>query len=60
MYAIVMTGGKQYKVEKGMNVVIEKLDEAGFICDGCLKFNEEQESTVKEIFEKFSVSDEAQ
>ena len=28
MYAIVMTGGKQYKVEKGMNVVIEKLDEA--------------------------------
>ena len=28
MYAIVMTGGKQYKVEKGTNVVIEKLDEA--------------------------------
>lgn len=28
MYAIVMTGGKQYKVEKGANVVIEKLDEA--------------------------------
>lgn len=28
MYAIVMTGGKQYKVEKGENVVIEKLDEA--------------------------------
>ena len=28
MYAIVMTGGKQYKVEKGMNVVIEKIDEA--------------------------------
>lgn len=28
MYAIVMTGGKQYKVEKGLNVVIEKLDEA--------------------------------
>ncbi len=28
MYVIVMTGGKQYKVEKGLNVVIEKLDEA--------------------------------
>lgn len=28
MYAIVMTGGKQYKVEKGLNVVVEKLDEA--------------------------------
>ena len=26
MYAIVMTGGKQYKVEKGLNVVIEKLE----------------------------------
>ena len=43
-----------------MAQLIEKLDEAGFICDGCLKFNEEQESTVKEIFEKFSVSDEEQ
>lgn len=28
MYAIVMTGGKQYKVEKGANLVIEKLAEA--------------------------------
>jgi len=28
MYAIVMTGGKQYKVEKGENVVVEKLNEA--------------------------------
>ena len=27
MYAIIMTGGKQYKVEKGMNVVVEKLNE---------------------------------
>ena len=27
MYAIVMTGGKQYKVEKGTSLVIEKLDE---------------------------------
>ena len=27
MYAIIMTGGKQYKVEKGMNVVVEKLGE---------------------------------
>lgn len=43
-----------------MAQLIEKLDEAGFICDGRLKFNEEQESTVKEIFEKFSVSDEEQ
>lgn len=28
MYAIIMTGGKQYRVEKGDNVVIEKLNEA--------------------------------
>jgi large subunit ribosomal protein L21 len=28
MYAIVMTGGKQYRVEKGENVIVEKLDEA--------------------------------
>ena len=27
MYAIIMTGGKQYKVEKVMNVVVEKLGE---------------------------------
>jgi len=28
MYAIIMTGGKQYRVEKGENIVIEKLDSA--------------------------------
>lgn len=28
MYAIIMTGGKQYRVEKGENVIVEKLDEA--------------------------------
>ena len=28
MYAIIMTGGKQYRVEKGENVVVEKLNEA--------------------------------
>ncbi|MDD3064935.1 MAG: 50S ribosomal protein L21 [Endomicrobiaceae bacterium] len=28
MYAIIMTGGKQYRVEKGMNVVVEKLENA--------------------------------
>jgi large subunit ribosomal protein L21 len=26
MYAIVKTGGKQYKVEEGLNLVVEKLD----------------------------------
>ncbi|MCA6085662.1 50S ribosomal protein L21 [Candidatus Endomicrobiellum agilis] len=29
MYAIIKTGGKQYKVEKGDNLVVEKLKEAG-------------------------------
>ena len=28
MYAIIITGGKQYRVEKGMNVVVEKLENA--------------------------------
>ncbi|MDR1662825.1 MAG: 50S ribosomal protein L21 [Endomicrobium sp.] len=28
MYAIIKTGGKQYKVEEGLSLVIEKLDEA--------------------------------
>jgi len=28
MYAIIMTGGKQYRVEKGENVIVEKLNEA--------------------------------
>ena len=28
MYALIMTGGKQYRVEKGENVVVEKLNEA--------------------------------
>lgn len=27
MYAVIKTGGKQYKVEEGMNLVIEKLDD---------------------------------
>ncbi|MDR0800608.1 MAG: 50S ribosomal protein L21 [Endomicrobium sp.] len=29
MYAIIKTGGKQYKVEKGANLLVEKLKEAG-------------------------------
>ena len=29
MYAIIKTGGKQYKVEKGTNLVVEKLKEDG-------------------------------
>jgi large subunit ribosomal protein L21 len=28
MYAIIKTGGKQYKVEEGLNLVVEKLNEA--------------------------------
>ena len=28
MYAIIKTGGKQYKVEEGNNLVVEKLNEA--------------------------------
>jgi large subunit ribosomal protein L21 len=28
MYAIIKTGGKQYKAEPGMNLVVEKLDKA--------------------------------
>ena len=28
MYAIIKTGGKQYKVEEGINLVVEKLGEA--------------------------------
>ena len=28
MYAIIKTGGKQYKVEEGSNLVVEKLNEA--------------------------------
>lgn len=28
MYAIIKTGGKQYKVEEGTNLVVEKIDEA--------------------------------
>ncbi|MDR3071412.1 MAG: 50S ribosomal protein L21 [Endomicrobium sp.] len=28
MYAIVKTGGKQYKVEEGVNLVVEKIDGA--------------------------------
>ncbi|MDR3256725.1 MAG: 50S ribosomal protein L21 [Endomicrobium sp.] len=28
MYAIVKTGGKQYRVEEGINLVVEKLNEA--------------------------------
>ncbi|GHT33203.1 50S ribosomal protein L21 [Endomicrobiia bacterium] len=28
MYAIIKTGGKQYKVEEGINLVVEKIDEA--------------------------------
>ena len=28
MYAIVMTGGKQYRVEKGESIIVEKLNEA--------------------------------
>jgi large subunit ribosomal protein L21 len=28
MYAIIKTGGKQYRVEEGINLVVEKLDEA--------------------------------
>ena len=28
MYAIVRTGGKQYKVEEGLNLVVEKLEAA--------------------------------
>jgi large subunit ribosomal protein L21 len=28
MYAIIKTGGKQYKVEEGLNLLVEKLNEA--------------------------------
>ena len=28
MYAIIKTGGKQYKVEEGISLTVEKLDEA--------------------------------
>ncbi|MDR3113467.1 MAG: 50S ribosomal protein L21 [Endomicrobium sp.] len=28
MYAIIKTGGKQYKAEEGINLTVEKLDEA--------------------------------
>ncbi|MCL2390791.1 MAG: 50S ribosomal protein L21 [Endomicrobia bacterium] len=28
MYAIIKTGGKQYKVEEGNNLIVEKLNEA--------------------------------
>ena len=28
MYAIIMTGGKQYRVEKGESIIVEKLNEA--------------------------------
>jgi large subunit ribosomal protein L21 len=28
MYAIIKTGGKQYKVEEGLNLVVEKLNKA--------------------------------
>ncbi|MCL2485410.1 MAG: 50S ribosomal protein L21 [Endomicrobia bacterium] len=28
MYAIIKTGGKQYKVEEGISLIVEKLDEA--------------------------------
>ncbi|MDR0617391.1 MAG: 50S ribosomal protein L21 [Endomicrobium sp.] len=28
MYAIIRTGGKQYRVEEGLNLVVEKLKEA--------------------------------
>ncbi|GHT59076.1 50S ribosomal protein L21 [Endomicrobiia bacterium] len=28
MYAIIKTGGKQYKVEEGINLVVEKIDKA--------------------------------
>jgi large subunit ribosomal protein L21 len=28
MYAIIKTGGKQYKVEEGLSLVVEKLNEA--------------------------------
>lgn len=35
--------------------LIEELEKAGFICDGFLAYKEEQESDVKEIFDKYGI-----
>ncbi|MDD2524491.1 MAG: 50S ribosomal protein L21 [Endomicrobiaceae bacterium] len=60
MYAIIMTGGKQYKVEKGMNVVVEKLDETEegqeVVLDQVLMIADGDKATVgKPIIEGASV-----
>ncbi|MFA7074679.1 MAG: 50S ribosomal protein L21 [Endomicrobiaceae bacterium] len=60
MYAIIMTGGKQYKVEKGMNVVVEKLGETGegqeVVLDQVLMIADGDKATVgKPVIEGASV-----
>ncbi|MFA6914464.1 MAG: 50S ribosomal protein L21 [Endomicrobiia bacterium] len=60
MYAIIMTGGKQYKVEKGMNVVVEKLNETEegqeVVLDQVLMIADGDKATVgKPIIEGASV-----
>ena len=60
MYAIIMTGGKQYKVEKGMNVVVEKLGETEegqeFVLDQVLMIADGDKATVgKPVIEGASV-----
>ena len=59
MYAIIATGGKQYKVSEGDVIKVEKLDaEAGqavtfdqviAISDGALKVGEDVKAMIKEI-----------
>ena len=49
MYAIIMTGGKQYRVEKGLNVVVEKLEaEAGkeVVLDQVLMISDGDKATI--------------
>jgi large subunit ribosomal protein L21 len=50
MYAIIMTGGKQYRVEEGSSLVVEKLNEAEvgqeIVLDDVLMFSDGSKATV--------------
>jgi len=61
MYAIIKTGGKQYKVEKGSNLVVDKIDKAQknqeIVLEEVLLLSDEQNTLIgKPIVEGVTVT----
>ncbi|MDR1784710.1 MAG: 50S ribosomal protein L21 [Endomicrobium sp.] len=61
MYAIIKTGGKQYKVEKGSNLVVDKIDKAQknqeIVLKEVLLLSDEQKTLIgKPIVEGITVT----